>query len=84
MNPDEVFTCKDLMNGKCNTRVFFDIGNKCYFYEEEEFVSLLLDKLEKRRKYADFLEKEGSVLAAKMRERDTMFRLRNENAESDE
>ncbi len=66
------------------TRVFLYIGNKCYFYEEEEFVSLLLDKLEKRRKYADFLEKEGSVLAAKMRERDTMFRLRNENAESDE
>ena len=50
--------------------------------EEDEFIDLLLDKYEKRRKFADFLEKEGSVMAKSFRERESIFRLRNtgENA----
>ena len=47
--------------------------------DEEEFVDTLLDKYEKRRKYADYLEKEGSVMAQSFRSRETLFRLRNSN-----
>lgn len=84
MNPEEVFTCKDLANGKwiqnwrsvsdykicrkekrlqtsklgkkTNCYEYRSLANKCYFYEEDEFIDLLLDRLENRRKYADFLE----------------------------
>ena len=52
-------------------------GNKCFYFEEHEFIDLLLDKLEKKRAYAAYLEKEGSVLAPKMLEKDNMFRVRN-------
>jgi hypothetical protein len=49
---------------------------------EDEFIDLMLDKYEKRRKFADFLEKEGSIMAKSFRERESIFRLRNtgENA----
>jgi len=45
--------------------------------EEDEFIDLMLDKYEKRRKFADFLEKEGSIMAKSFRERESIFRLRN-------
>ena len=50
--------------------------------EEDEFIDLMLDKYEKRRKFAEFLEKEGSIMAKSFRERESIFRLRNtgENA----
>lgn len=50
--------------------------------EEDEFIDLMLEKYEKRRKFADFLEKEGSIMAKSFRERESIFRLRNtgENA----
>ena len=45
--------------------------------EEDEFIDQLLDKYDKRRKYADYLEKEGSVMAKSFRDRENIFRLRN-------
>ena len=95
LSPDEVFTCKDLMEGKqteincldykiCRKekrlmtakigkkQSCFDyrsLANKCFFLEEEEFVDLILDKYEQRKRYADFLEKEGSIMAKAMRDR---------------
>ena len=36
---------------------------KCYMYEEDDFVDLLLDKYEEKKKYIEFLEQEGSILA---------------------
>lgn len=45
--------------------------------EEDEFIDLMLDKYEKRRKFADYLEKEGSIMAKSFRERESIFRLRN-------
>jgi hypothetical protein len=32
------------------------IAFKCFMLEEEEFVDLLIDKYEEKRKYVDFLE----------------------------
>ena len=45
--------------------------------EEDEFVDMVLDKYDKRRKYADYLEKEGSVMAQTFRDKETIFRMRN-------
>ena len=96
MNPSEVFTCNDLMEGKLSQSIFnllltdyktckkerrlqtakigknqscleyrtmgkflinfYFVANKCFYMTEQEFTELLLDKLEKRRKFADFLE----------------------------
>jgi hypothetical protein len=36
--------------------------------EEDEFIDHLLDKMEKKKKYADYLVKEGSVLAKSVRD----------------
>lgn len=60
------------------------LANKCYFMDESEFIDHLLDKLEKRRKYADYLEMEGSVLAKTHREKQTIFRMRNTTHEGDQ
>ena len=37
--------------------------------DEEEFVDLMLDNYEKRRKFADYLEDEGSMFAQSAREK---------------
>ena len=44
--------------------------------DEEEFVDLMLDNYEKRRKFADYLEDEGSMFAQSAREKQGFFRLR--------
>jgi predicted CopG family antitoxin len=36
---------------------------QCYWFDEEEFSDVLLDKYEEKKKYLDFLEKEGSIMA---------------------
>jgi len=36
-----------------------------------------MDKFEAKKKYADWLDKEGSVLAQSARERQNIFKLRN-------
>jgi hypothetical protein len=51
--------------------------------EEDEFVDMVLDKYEKRRKYADYLESEGSIMAQSFRDRESIFRLRNTSTASD-
>lgn len=119
MNPSEVFTCKDLIEGKLtgikhfcldykvcrkekrlqtakvgkkqscaeyrslgkyNQSLISKIANKCFYMQEDEFVDLVLEKYEKRKKYADYLEKEGSIMAKSFRERESIFRLRNTGA----
>lgn len=42
-------------------------------------MDVLLDRLDARRNYADWLEQEGSVMAKSFRERESIFRLRNNN-----
>ena len=109
MNPvdqNEVFTCKDLQNGKsylnltsiqlidysiCRKEKRFQmvrkthqhscheyrtLASKCYYMDEEEFIDLMLDNYEKRRKFADYLEAEGSMFAQSAREKQGFFRLR--------
>ena len=51
------------------------IANRCFYYEEEEFVDHLLDRYHEKRRYADFLEKEGSILAESSRANQSIFRL---------
>jgi hypothetical protein len=58
-------------------KLYFVSANKCYYMAEDEFIDLMLDKYEKRRKFADYLEKEGSIMAKSFRERENIFRLRN-------
>ena len=45
--------------------------------EEEEFVDLLIDKYEEKKKFVDFLEQEGSILADVYRDKNDIFRIRN-------
>lgn len=45
--------------------------------EEDEFVDYILEKYEEKKKYADFLEKEGSIMAKSFREKQDVFRLKD-------
>ena len=45
--------------------------------DEEEFIDHVIDKYHEKRRYADFLEKEGSMLAENSRANQHIFRLRN-------
>ena len=42
-------------------------ANKCYYLDEEEFVDAVIDRYHEKRRYADFLESEGSLLAENSR-----------------
>ena len=53
------------------------LANKCYYMEEDEFIDLLLAKHEEKKKYADFLEKEGSIMAKSFRDKENVFRLKD-------
>ena len=57
--------------------VMFVIANKCFYMEEDEFVDLIIEKYEERQKYADFLEKEGSIMAKSFRDKTNVFRMRD-------
>ena len=56
------------MGRKVSCYEYRSLANRCFYQEEDEFIDHLLDRLEARRKYADFLEQEGSVLAKNQRE----------------
>ena len=43
------------------------LAHNCYYMQEDEFVDHILDKYEQRRRFADFLEKEGSMFAQSTR-----------------
>lgn len=57
------------------------LAMRCFYMEEDEFVDQILDKYEERRKYADYLESEGSIMAKSFREQENIFRLRNTGEE---
>jgi hypothetical protein len=46
---------------------------------EDEFIDLLLHKHEEKIKYADFLEKEGSIMAESVRQKQNVFRMKDSN-----
>ena len=48
--------------------------------EEDEFVDLVLDKYDKKRKYAAYLEQEGSILADTFKNKESLFRMRNNSS----
>ena len=56
-------------------------ANKCYYLEEDEFVDLLIKRHEEKKKYADYLEKEGSVMAQSFREKENIFKFRDTGPE---
>ena len=43
------------------------LANACYYMEESEFVDHILDRYQEKRRYADFLEAEGSIMAESSR-----------------
>ena len=45
--------------------------------EEGEFVDHILERYQEKRRYADFLEQEGSIMAESSRANQGVFRLRN-------
>ena len=55
------------------------LANKCYYLAENEFVDLLLTKHAEKVKYADFLEKEGSIMAESVRKKENIFRMKDSN-----
>ena len=56
--------------------VFVFAANKCYYMDEDEFIDHIIEKFHEKRRYADFLEKEGSILAESSRANQSIFRLR--------
>ena len=53
-------------------------ASKCYYYEENEFIDHILQKYQEKKRYADFLENEGSILAENSRANQGIFRLKRE------
>ena len=51
-------------------------ANKCYYYEEEEFVDYVMERYQEKRRYADFLEAEGSIMAESSRANQGIFRMK--------
>ena len=45
----------------------WSVANKCFWFTEDDFIDLIIDNFEEKKRYADFLEKEGSVLAESSR-----------------
>ena len=64
--------------------ILFFIANKCYYMDEEEFVDHVIDRYHEKRRYAEFLEKEGSMLAKNSRANQHIFRLRNSQGNAPE
>ena len=44
--------------------------------EEDEFIDAVLDRYQEKKRYADFLEEEGSIMAESSRANQSIFRLR--------
>ena len=53
------------------------LAYKCFLLEEDDFVDLLIEKYEEKKKYVDYLEAEGSILAESYRDKSQLFRVRN-------
>ena len=45
--------------------------------EEDEFVDLLIEKHEEKKKLVNFLEQEGSILTSAFKDKSQVFRIRN-------
>ena len=52
---------------------------KCYLYDEDDFVDLLLDKYEERKDYYEYLSKEGSIMSETYKVKGLMFTIRNDS-----
>ena len=68
------------MNKEAKLQRCFDyrrLAHKCFMWEEDDFVDLLLDKYEERKKYYEFLESQGSIIAESYRPRGDLFIVRN-------
>ena len=55
------------------------LATQCFYMTEDEFIDSLLKKHEEKIKYADYLEKEGSVMAESVRMRQNVFRMKDSN-----
>ena len=45
--------------------------------EEDDFIDLLIDKFEEKKRLVDFLEQEGSIMAEKYKDKNSIFKVRN-------
>ena len=50
---------------------------KCYWMEEDEFVDVLIEKHEEKKRLVNFLEQEGSLLTNSFRDKSSIFSVRN-------
>ncbi len=64
---------------KQNCWEYRKLAAKCYYLNEDEFVDVLLAKHEQRVKYAEFLEKEGSIMSESARKKQNIFRMKDSN-----
>ena len=55
----------------------FIIAFKCYWMEEDEFVDVLIEKHEEKKRLVSFLEQEGSLLTNSFRDKSSVFKVRN-------
>ena len=51
--------------------------------EEDEFIDHVLDKYHEKRRYADFLENEGSIMAENTRANQQIFRLKGQHGQTE-
>jgi hypothetical protein len=52
-------------------------ANRCFFMSEDAFVDKLLNNYEEKVRYADFLEREGSIMAESQRKKQNVFRIKD-------
>jgi len=53
------------------------VAFKCFMQDEEDFIDTLLDRYEEKKKYQQFLEEEGSIMAESVRNKSRVFTVRN-------
>ena len=54
-----------------------NLALKCFWMDEEQFEDHLIDKLHEKKKYIEFLEQEGSIIADKFQNKQFIYNLRN-------
>ena len=64
--------------GNLNLKQIINIlAFKCYWMEEDEFVDVLIEKHEEKKRLVSFLEQEGSLLTNSFRDKSSVFKVRN-------
>jgi hypothetical protein len=90
INKTEIFTCSELYKDYklCNAlyrkglrskqfcRELRYMGQKCFYYKEEDFEKYMIRQFEEKKKYIKYLKDEGSILYQNYKSDPTIFSLK--------